>query len=328
VSSPVKVTVTGAAGQIGYALLFRIASGEMLGPETPVELSLLEIPDAIKAAEGTAMELDDCAFPLLHRVDLFDDPKPAFERCNIALLVGARPRGPGMERSDLLEANGGIFKPQGEAIAVGAASDIRVLVVGNPANTNCLIALSNADGVPRERFTAMMRLDHNRAIAQLANRLGRPVSKVKNMSIWGNHSTTQYPDLVNARIDGISAWDAVDDEAWIADEFIPRVAKRGAEVIDARGASSAASAANAAIDHVRDWVQGTPAGDWVSMGVPSNGAYGIEEGVVAGHPCVCSDGEWRIAEGLDIPDFSRQRIDASIAELRGERDTVSGMELL
>jgi malate dehydrogenase len=328
VSTPVKVTVTGAAGQIGYALLFRIASGQMLGPDTPVELSLLEIPDAVTAAEGTAMELDDCAFPLLQRVDIFDDPRQAFEGCNIALLVGARPRGPGMERSDLLEANGGIFKPQGEAIAAGAADNIRVLVVGNPANTNCLIAMSNADGVPRERFTAMMRLDHNRAIAQLANKLGRSVSDVKNMTIWGNHSTTQYPDLVNARVDGTSAWDAVDDEAWIADEFIPRVAKRGAEVIDARGASSAASAANAAIDHVRDWVLGTPAGDWVSMGVPADGSYDIEEGVVAGHPCICSGGEWKVAQGLEVPAFSRERIDASVAELREERDTVSGMDLI
>ena len=238
-STPVKVTVTGAAGQIGYALLFRIASGQMLGPETPVELSLLEIPDAVKAAEGTAMELEDCAFPLLTKIDIFDEPKAAFDGCNVGLLVGARPRGPGMERADLLEANGGIFKPQGEAIAAGAADDVRVLVVGNPANTNCLIAMSNADGVPRERFTAMMRLDHNRAIAQLANKLGRPIPDVTNMTVWGNHSTTQYPDLVNAQVSGSSAWEAVDDEAWIADEFIPRVAKRGATIIEARGASSA-----------------------------------------------------------------------------------------
>ena len=327
-STPVKVTVTGAAGQIGYALLFRIASGQMLGPATPVELSLLEIPDAVKAAEGTAMELDDCAFPLVNRIDIFDDPTPAFDGCNIGLLVGARPRGPGMERSDLLEANGGIFKPQGEAIAAGAADDVRVLVVGNPANTNCLIALSNADGVPRERFTAMMRLDHNRAIAQLANRLGRQVSDVSNMTVWGNHSTTQYPDLVNARVGGASAWDAVDDEAWIADEFIPRVAKRGAVIIEARGASSAASAANAAIDHVRDWVLGTPDGDWVSMGVPANGSYGVEEGIVSGHPCACADGEWRIVEGLEIPEFSRARIDASATELREERDAVSALGLV
>jgi malate dehydrogenase len=324
----VKVTVTGAAGQIGYAILFRIASGQMLGPDTPVELSLLEIPDAVKAAEGTAMELDDCAFPLLRKIDIFDDPREAFDGCSVGLLVGARPRGPGMERSDLLEANGGIFKPQGEAIAAGAASDVRVLVVGNPANTNCLIALSNADGVPRERFTAMMRLDHNRAVAQLANRLGKPVSDVTNMTVWGNHSTTQYPDLVNARVGGESAWDAVDDESWIADDFIPRVAKRGAAIIEARGASSAASAANAAIDHVRDWVLGTPEGDWVSMGVPTDGSYGIEAGIVAGLPCTCSGGGWSVVEGLDVPEFSRGRIDASAAELREERDAVAGLGLL
>jgi len=328
VSTPVKVTVTGAAGQIGYAILFRIASGQMLGPDTPIELSLLEIPDAVKAAEGTAMELDDCAFPLLRKIDIFDEPNAAFEGCNVGLLVGARPRGPGMERSDLLEANGGIFKPQGEAIAAGAASDIRVLVVGNPANTNCLIAMSNADGVPRERFTAMMRLDHNRAIAQVANKLGRQVSDVTNMTIWGNHSTTQYPDLVNAKVNGESAWDAVDDETWIADEFIPRVAKRGAAIIEARGASSAASAANAAIDHVRDWVLGTPAGDWVSMGVPTDGSYGVDEGIVAGLPCRCGDGEWSVVEGLEIPEFSRSRIDASAAELREERDAVAGLGLV
>jgi len=327
-STPVKVTVTGAAGQIGYALLFRIASGQMLGPDTPVELSLLEIPAAVKAAEGTAMELDDCAFPLLRRIDIFDQPGPAFEGCNVALLVGARPRGPGMERSDLLEANGGIFKPQGEAIAAGAADDVRVLVVGNPANTNCLIAMSNADGVPRERFTAMMRLDHNRAVAQLAAKVGAGVSEVTNMTVWGNHSTTQYPDLVNAKVRGSSAWDAVDDEAWIAEEFIPRVAKRGAAIIEARGASSAASAANAAIDHVRDWVLGTPDGDWVSMGVPTDGSYGVEEGIVAGMPCRCSGGGWSIVEGLEIPEFSRGRIDASAAELREERDAVSSLGLL
>jgi malate dehydrogenase len=328
VSKPVKVTVTGAAGQIGYALLFRIASGAMLGPETQVELRLLEIPDALKAAEGTAMELDDCAFPLLSRVDITDDPKQAFERCSVGLLVGARPRGPGMERSDLLEANGGIFKPQGEAIAAGAADDVRVLVVGNPANTNCLIAMSNADGVPRERFTAMLRLDHNRAIAQLANKLGRPVSDVSNMTVWGNHSTTQYPDLVNAKLNGESAWEAVDDEVWVADEFIPRVAKRGAAIIEARGASSAASAANAAIDHMRDWVLGTPTWDWVSMGVPADGSYGVADGIVSGYPCACKNGEWSIVEGLDVPQFSRSRIDASAAELREERDAVSDLGLL
>jgi malate dehydrogenase len=328
VSTPVKVTVTGAAGQIGYALLFRIASGQMLGPETPVELSLLEIPDAVKAAEGTAMELEDGAFPLLRKIDIFDEPKAAFDGCNVGLLVGARPRGPGMERADLLEANGGIFKPQGEAIAAGAADDVRVLVVGNPANTNCLIALSNADGVPRERFTAMMRLDHNRAIAQLANKLGRPIPEVTNMTVWGNHSVTQYPDLVNAKVGGSSGWDAVDDEAWIADEFIPRVAKRGAAIIEARGASSAASAANAAIDHVHDWVLGTPEGDWVSMGVPTDGSYGVEEGIVAGLPCRCEGGEWSVVEGLDVPDFSRSRIDASAEELRAERDAVAELGLI
>ena len=327
-STPVKVTVTGAAGQIGYALLFRIASGQMLGPETPIELSLLEIPDALKIAEGTAMELDDCAFPLLRRVDISDQPKQAFEGCNLALLVGARPRGAGMERSDLLEANGAIFKPQGEAINAAAADDIRVLVVGNPANTNCLIAMSNAPDVPRERFTAMTRLDHNRAISQLANKLGEPLSAVTNMTIWGNHSTTQYPDLVNSRVNGDSAWEVVDDQAWIVDEFIPRVAKRGAEVISARGASSAASAANAAIDHIHDWMLGTPPGEWVSMSVPADGSYGIGEGVISGYPCACEGGEWRIVEGLDVPEFSRMRIDASVAELREERDAVKKLGLI
>src|ERR671925_400227 len=289
-TSPVNVTVTGAAGQIGYALLFRIASGQMLGPDTPVALNLLEIPDAVKAAEGTAMELFDCAFPLLAGVDVTDDARQAFDGCNVALLVGARPRTKGMERADLLEANGGIFKPQGEAIAAGAADDVKVLVVGNPANTNCLIAMSNAPDVPDERFTAMVRLDHNRAIAQLAKRTGAAVSEITNMTIWGNHSTTQYPDLVNARVKGQSAWDVVDDEAWIADEFIPTVAKRGAAIIDARGASSAASAANAAIDHVHDWFHGTgDEGDWVSMAVPSGGEYGVEEGLISSFPCTCSN---------------------------------------
>ncbi len=327
-SNPVKVTVTGAAGQIGYAILFRIASGEMLGPDTQVHLNLLEIPDAVKAAEGTAMELDDCAFPLLAGIDIHDDPKPAFDGANVGLLVGARPRGPGMERSDLLEANGGIFKPQGEAINAGAADDIKVLVVGNPANTNALIAMSNAPDVPKERFTAMVRLDHNRAIAQLAKRTGADVGEITNMTIWGNHSTTQYPDLVNAKVRGESAWDAVGDDAWIADEFIPTVAKRGAAVIDARGASSAASAANAAIDHVHDWVLGTPEGDWVSMGIPSSGAYDVEEGVIAGHPCTCAGGDYTVVEGLEVTDFSRARIDATIAELREERDAVDNLGLI
>jgi malate dehydrogenase len=327
-NGPVKVTVTGAAGQIGYAILFRIASGEMLGSDTPVHLDLLEIPEAIKAAEGTAMELDDGAFPLLAGIDIHDDPKPAFDGCNIGLLVGARPRGPGMERSDLLEANGAIFKPQGEAINVGAADDVKVLVVGNPANTNCLIAMSNAPDVPNERFTSMVRLDHNRAIAQLAKRTDAVVSEITNMTIWGNHSTTQYPDLVNAKVKGQAAWDAVGDESWIANEFIPTVAKRGAAIIDARGASSAASAANAAIDHVHDWVLGTPEGDWVSMAVPADGSYDIAEGVISGYPCECANGEWRIVEGLDVPDFSRQRIDASIAELNSEREAVEGLGLV
>ena len=327
-STPVNVTVTGAAGQIGYAILFRVASGQMLGPDTPLHLNLLEIPDAVKAAEGTAMELDDCAFPLLAGIDIHDDPKPAFDGCNVALLVGARPRGPGMERSDLLEANGGIFKPQGEAISAGAAPDVRVLVVGNPANTNCLIAMSNAADVPRERFTAMMRLDHNRAIAQLAGRLDARVTEITRMTTWGNHSTTQYPDLVHAQVNGGSAWEAVGDEDWIVAEFIPTVAKRGAAIIDARGASSAASAANAAIDHVRDWTLGTPEGDWVSMAVPSDGAYGVDEGLVSGFPCTCSGGEWSLVEGLEIDGFSRERIDASVGELRDERDAVAGLGLV
>jgi len=328
VSSTAKVTVTGAAGQIGYALLFRIASGQMLGPDTKVHLSLLEIPAAVKAAEGTAMELDDCAFPLLEKISISDDPKEAFEGANIGLLVGARPRGPGMERADLLEANGGIFKPQGEAINAGAADDIKVLVVGNPANTNALIAASAAPDVPKERFTAMMRLDHNRAIAQLANKLGRPVSDVKRMTVWGNHSATQYPDISNALVDGAPAPAQVDDDVWVRDEFIPRVAKRGAEIIDARGASSAASAANAAIDHVRDWSLGTPDGDWVSMGIPSDGSYGVPEGIIAGFPVTCSGGEYSIVQGLEIDDFSREKIDANANELMEERNAVADLGLL
>ena len=326
--SPVKVTVTGAAGQIGYAILFRVASGQLLGADTPVSLSLLEIPDAMQAAEGTAMELEDCAFPLLAGVSIHDRPEDAFDDSNVALLIGARPRTKGMERSDLLEANGGIFKPQGQAINDHAADDVRVLVVGNPANTNCLIAMSNARDVPPERFTAMTRLDHNRAIAQVAAKLGVPVSEITNITIWGNHSTTQYPDLVHAKVSGNGAWETVDDEAWIEDEFIPRVQKRGAEVIETRGASSAASAANAAIDHVHDWVLGTPDGDWVSMSVPSDGSYGVEEGLISGFPCTCSGGEWRIVESLDIDDFSRERIDASADELKSERDAVRDLGLI
>ncbi len=327
-SNPVKVTVTGAAGQIGYALLFRIASGQLLGPDTPVELRLLEIPQAIKAAEGTAMELDDCAFPLLANIDISDDPNRAFDGVNVGLLVGARPRTKGMERGDLLEANGGIFRPQGKAINDHAADDVKVLVVGNPANTNALIAASNAPDIPRERFTAMMRLDHNRAISQVASKLARPVSDFTNVTVWGNHSATQYPDLTNAKVGGASAIDAVDDQAWIEDQFIPTVAKRGAAIIEARGSSSAASAANAAIDHVYDWVNGTPDGDWVSMGVPSDGSYGVPEGIIAGLPCTCSGGEWSIVQGLEIDEFSRQRIDASVNELLEERAAVDGLGLI
>jgi malate dehydrogenase len=325
---PVKVAVTGAAGQIGYAILFRIASGQLLGPDTPVHLSLLEIPAAVRAAEGTAMELDDCAFPLLSGVDIYDDPKQAFDGVNVALLVGARPRSKGMERSDLLEANGGIFKPQGQALSDGAAPDVKVLVVGNPANTNCLIAQSNAPDIPRERFTAMMRLDHNRAIAQLAAKVGTKVSEITNMTIWGNHSATQYPDIVHAKAGGRNAAEAVNDQQWVENDFIPTVQKRGAAIIDARGASSAASAANAAVDHVHDWVLGTPGGDWVSIAIPSDGSYGIEEGIFCGHPCTCSGGEYEIVQGLEIDEFSRARIDATVAELREERDAVKQLGLV
>ncbi len=326
--SPVNVTVTGAAGQIGYALLFRIASGQMLGPDTKVQLKLLEIPDAVKAAEGTALELFDCAFPLLAGIDVYDDAGQAFDGCNVALLVGARPRTKGMERADLLEANGGIFQPQGEAIAAGAADDVKVLVVGNPANTNALIAMSNADGVPQERFTAMTRLDHNRAVGQLAQKTGAAVSDISNMAVWGNHSPSMYPDLFNAKVRGERAWDVVGDEAWVAGEYIPRVGKRGAEIIEARGASSAASAANAAVDHVHDWVNGTADGDWVSMAVPSPGAYGVEEGIISSFPVRTANGEWEIVEGLDVPDFSQERIDKTVEELVGERDAVRELGLV
>src|SRR3954464_10227545 len=327
-SSPVNVTVTGAAGQIGYALLFRIASGQLLGPDKPVHLNLLEIPQAVKAAEGTALELFDSAFPLLAGIDIYDDAKQAFEGTDIALLVGARPRTKGMERADLLEANGGIFKPQGEAIAAGAADDVKVLVVGNPANTNALIAMSNADGVPAERFTAMTRLDHNRAVAQLAQKTGAEVAEITNMAIWGNHSPTMYPDLFNAKVRGERAWDAVGDEGWVADEFIPRVGKRGAEIIEARGASSAASAANAAVDHVHDWVNGTADGDWVSMAVPSDGSYDVPEGIISSFPCRCSGGSFEIVQGLDVPDFSRERISKTLAELQEEREAVVKLDLV
>jgi malate dehydrogenase len=324
----VKVAVTGAAGQIGYALLFRIASGQLLGEDTPVHLSLLEIPDAVKAAQGTAMELDDCAFPLLAGIDIYDDPNQAFDGVNIALLVGARPRSKGMERSDLLEANGGIFKPQGQALNDHAASDLKVLVVGNPANTNCLIAQSNAPDIPRERFTAMMRLDHNRAIAQVAAKTGAQVSEVTNMTIWGNHSASQYPDVFHAKVKGENAAQAVDDQDWIENDFIPTVQKRGAAIIEARGSSSAASAANAAVDHIHDWVLGTPEGDWVSMAIPSDGSYGIEEGIFCGHPVTCASGEYEIVEGLDLDEFSRGRVDATVSELAEEREAVKQLGLV
>jgi malate dehydrogenase len=325
----IRVAVTGAAGQIGYALLFRIASGEMLGADQPVELRLLEIPQAAQALQGVAMELDDCAFPLLSGVELTDDPNVAFDGVNVALLVGARPRTKGMERADLLEANGAIFTTQGRALNDHAADDLRVLVVGNPANTNCLIAMSNAPDIPSERFTAMMRLDHNRAVGQLAVKAGAPVRDVANMTVWGNHSPTQYPDIFHAKVAGRPAAEVVTDRQWLEGTFLPTVQKRGAAVIEARGASSAASAANAAVDHVRDWMLGTPDGDWVSMGVPSDGSYGVEEGLISGFPCTCANGTWSIVEGLEIDDdFSRTRIDASVAELKEERDAVRGLNLV
>ncbi|HIZ34721.1 MAG TPA: malate dehydrogenase [Candidatus Ruania gallistercoris] len=327
-TQPVNVTVTGAAGQIGYALLFRIASGQLLGPDTPVKLRLLEIPQGVKAAEGTAMELDDCAFGLLAGIDIFDDPTAGFEGTNIALLVGARPRGPGMERGDLLEANGGIFGPQGAAINAGAADDVKVLVVGNPANTNALIAAAHAPDVPSDRFTAMTRLDHNRALSQLAAKTGAPVTDIKKLSIWGNHSATQYSDIFHATVSGRPATEVVGDQAWIADTFIPTVAKRGAAIIDARGSSSAASAANAAIDHVYDWTHGTPEDSWTSAGVVSDGSYGVPEGLISSFPVRFSGGSWEIVQGLEINDFSRTKIDASVAELVEERDAVKGLGLL
>jgi malate dehydrogenase len=327
-TTPVNVTVTGAAGQIGYSLLFRIAAGHLLGPDTPVALRLLEITPALKAAEGTAMELDDCAFPLLTGIDVSDDPRTAFDGVNVALLVGARPRTAGMERGDLLSANGGIFKPQGEAINAGAASDVRVLVVGNPANTNALIASAHAPDVPRSRFTAMMRLDHNRAISQLAAKTGHPVTDIKKVTIWGNHSATQYPDIKHAEIAGKNAYEIVGDPAWYENDFIPTVAKRGAAIIEARGASSAASAASAALNHVYDWVRGTPEGDWVSVGLVSDGSYGIPEGLIAGFPARSVDGEWQVVQGLEIDESSRARIDASVAELVSERDAVTELGLI
>jgi len=327
VTNPVRVTVTGAAGQIGYSIVFRIASGQLLGPEQPLALRLLEIPQAMGALEGVAMELVDCAFPLLSAIDLHDDPGDAFDGVNVALLVGSRPRTKGMERAELLSENGKIFTVQGNALAERAASDVRVLVVGNPANTNCLIAMNNAADIPRERFTSMMRLDHNRAIAQLASKLAVPVTDVTHMGVWGNHSPTMYPDLVHAQVGARKASAVVDDQEWIEQEFLPAVGQRGAAIIEARGASSAASAANAAIDHMRDWISGT-GGEWVSMGVPADGSYGIPEGLICGFPCTCSNGDWSIVQGLELDDFSRSRIDRSVAELTEERDTVAEQGLV
>ncbi|HTQ68717.1 MAG TPA: malate dehydrogenase [Solirubrobacteraceae bacterium] len=326
-SNPVRVTVTGAAGQIGYSIVFRIAAGELLGSDVPIDLRLLEIPQAMPALEGVAMEVVDCAFPLLKGIDLHDHPADAFDGTNIALLVGSRPRTKGMERAELLSANGEIFTVQGKALNAVAAPDVKVLVVGNPANTNCLIAMNNAPDIPRERFTSMMRLDHNRAIAQLSSKLAVGVDEITQMGVWGNHSPTMYPDLYNALVNGTPAVEVVDDDEWIEDEFLPNVGKRGAAVIEARGASSAASAANAAIEHVRDWVAGTTGG-WVSMGVPSDGSYGIPEGLICGYPCTCAGGEYRLVEGLAINEFSRVKIDASVAELVGERDTVAGAGMI
>ena len=326
-NAPVNITITGAAGNIGYALLFRIASGALLGPDQRVNLRLLEIPPAVKAAEGTAMELFDSAFPTLGSVDVFDDAKAAFEGANIAFLVGSMPRKAGMERADLLSANGGIFGPQGEALNAGAAEDIKVLVVGNPANTNALIAASHAPDIPSSRFTAMTRLDHNRALAQLATKAGCHVTDIDKVTVWGNHSSTQYPDLTQATVKGAPITDILADRAWVENDFIPTVAKRGAAIIDARGASSAASAASAAIDHVHDWVLGT-SGAWTSSSVMSDGSYGVPEGIISSFPCTSENGEWKIVQGLEIDDFSRAKIDASAAELVEEKNAVASMELI
>ena len=326
--NPIRIAVTGAAGQIGYSLVFRIASGQLCGSNQPVILQLLEIPPAMGALEGVAMELDDCAFPLLKEIELSDQAEQAFNEANIALLVGSRPRSKGMERKDLLEANGEIFTGQGEALNKKAADDIRVLVVGNPANTNCLIAMNNAPDIPSQRFTAMTRLDHNRAITQVAHKLDIPTTEITKMTIWGNHSATQYPDLFNCEISDKSAAEVIDDQNWLENTFIPSVQQRGAAIIEARGASSAASAANAAIDHVRDWTGSTPEKDWVSMAVCSDGSYGVEEGLISSFPVKCSDGNWEIVKDLEIDDFSKMKIDASIKELSEERDTVSGLNLI
>jgi malate dehydrogenase len=325
-SNPVRVTVTGAAGQIGYSLVFRIASGQLLGPDQPVDLRLLEIPQAMGALQGVAMELVDGAFPLLAGLDLHDSAQEAFDGVEVVLLVGSRPRTKGMERAELLSENGKIFTAQGKALNEHAASNVKILVVGNPANTNCLIAMSNAPDIPSERFTSMMRLDHNRAIAQLANKVEVSVTDVAKMGVWGNHSPTMYPDLFHAQVRGEPAVDVVDDMEWIEDEFLPGVGKRGAAIIEARGSSSAASAASAAIDHMSDWVRGNV--DWVSMGVPSDGSYGIPEGLICGFPCICTDGEWEIVKGLELDGFSRGKIDDSVAELVSERDTVASQGMI
>jgi malate dehydrogenase len=327
-ASPVRVAVTGAAGQIGYSLLFRIASGAMLGPDQPIILQLLEITPALGALQGVVMELDDCAFPLLHDVVATDEANVAFGDANIALLVGARPRTKGMERKDLLEANGAIFTVQGKALSDNAAPDIKVLVVGNPANTNALIAMHNAPKIPHERFTAMTRLDQNRAKAQLAAKSGRPVADVTNMTIWGNHSATQYPDAFRAKIGGRPANEVIGDDGWIEKEFIPAVQQRGAAIIEARGASSAASAASAAIDHVHDWLGGTSNGDWVSMAIPSDGSYGVPEGLISSFPVTTSGGKYTVVQGVDLEEFSRTRVDRSVAELGEERDAVRELGLI
>ena len=326
--TPVRVAVTGAAGQIGYSLLFRIASGQMLGEDQPVILQLLDITPAMDALKGVAMELEDCAFPLLSDIVRTDDPDEAFGDVSYALLVGARPRSKGMERKDLLEANGGIFKPQGKALSDNAASDVKILVVGNPANTNALIAMNNAPNIPNERFTAMTRLDHNRAMAQVAAKTGTTVSDITKMTIWGNHSATQYPDLFHAEVKGQNADALINDQAWLENDFIPTVQQRGAAIIEARGLSSAASAANAAIDHMRTWALGSAKGDWVSMAIPSDGSYGVAEGIISSFPVTCGNGKYEIVQGLDIDDFSRGRIDASVAELVEERDGVKELGLI
>jgi len=325
--TPVRVAVTGAAGQIGYSIVFRIASGQLLGPEQPIALSLLEIPQAMPALDGVAMELTDCAFPLLTELDLHDNADDAFDGVNVALLIGSRPRTKGMERAELLGENGKIFTVQGKALNDHAAADVRVLVVGNPANTNCLIAMRNARDIPRERFTSMMRLDHNRAVAQLAAKLAVPVGAIADMGVWGNHSPTMYPDLFHAKVRGEQAAKLLDDQAWIEEQFLPAVGKRGAAIIEARGASSAGSAASAAIDHVFDWVTGT-GGRWVSMGVASDGSYGVPEGLISGFPCTCENGECSIVRGLELDALSRARIEASVAELVEERDTVQSQGLI